>query len=128
ALLQALSADDLKGFGGVRVQFSFSVDNGSASPVYGSKVLLFSPRGGMPNHNPSIHDLVLTEAGAPFGPEGGVSPDGRLELPLDVEIGLRPELTAGSREPYVTTDYRGNPVSLTEQPRYSFFVTPGAEI
>jgi hypothetical protein len=28
----------------------------------------------------------------------------------------------------VTTDYRGNQVSITEQPRYSFYVTPGAEI
>jgi len=128
ALMQALSADDLKGFGGVRVQFSFSVDDGDArGPVYGSKVLLFSPRGGTPNRNPLIQDLRLTQAGVTFDPET-VSPGTTLELPLDVEIGLRPELTAGSLERYTTTDYRGHPVTLPEQPQYSFFVTPGAEI
>jgi hypothetical protein len=128
ALLQALAADDLKGFGGVRVQFSFSIDDGDArGPTYGSKVLLFSPRGGSPNRNPRIDDLQLTQAGVAFGP-GAVPPETTLELPLDVEIGLRPRLAQGSREQYATVDYRGNPVTLEEQPRYSFFVTPGAEI
>ena len=28
----------------------------------------------------------------------------------------------------MTTDLRGNSVSLTEQPRFSFFVAPGAEV
>jgi hypothetical protein len=128
ALLQALAADDLKGFGGVRVQFSFSVDDGDArGPAYGSKVLLFSPRGGTPNRNPVIEDLQLTQAGVSFGP-GTVAPEATLELPLGAEIGLRPRITEGSRERYATVDYRGNPVTLLEQPRYSFFVTPGAEI
>ena len=128
ALLNAIAADDLKGFGGVRVQFSFSVDDGDpGGPVYGSKVLLFSPRGGVPNRNPVIQDLLLTQAGVAFGP-GTVAPEATLELPLGVEIGLRPRVAPGSREQYTTVDYRGNTVTLEEQPRYSFFVTPGAEI
>jgi hypothetical protein len=135
ALLEAIDADDLKGFGGVRVQFSFSVENGDPEgPAYGSKVLLFSPRGGIPNQNPLLNDVLLTRDGVTFGP-GSVAPSAGtcdqatpIDLPLDVEIGLRPRLQDGSREQYVTTDYRGNQVSLTEQPRYSFYVTPGAEI
>ena len=135
ALLEALNADDLKGFGGVRVQFSFSVENGDPEgPVYGSKVLLFSPRGGTPNRNPLLKDVQLTQDAVPYGP-GTADPSAApcdqatpIDLPIDVEIGLRPRLQEGAREQYVTTDYRGNQVTLTEQPRYSFYVTPGAEI
>jgi hypothetical protein len=122
----ALSADDLKGLGGIRVQFSFFIENGSG-PVFGSKVLLFSPPGGKPNHNPAIANLSLTRDGGTYDP-ATVNPGDTLELPLDAEIGLRPNLTADSREEYVVTDYRGNRVDQTEQPRYSFFVSPGAEI
>jgi len=134
-ICDGFNADDLKGFGGVRVQFSFSVENGDPEgPAYGSKVLLFSPRGGIPNQNPLLNDVLLTRDGVTFGP-GSVAPSAGtcdqatpIDLPLDLEIGLRPRLQNGSREQYVTTDYRGNQVSLTEQPRYSFYVTPGAEI
>jgi hypothetical protein len=122
------SADDLQGRGGVRVQFSFSIENGDfGGPVYGSKVLLYSPRGGVPNRNPVLDGVHLTRAGVPYV-DVDPRPGDTIELPMGVEIGLRPLLSEGSREEYATTDFRGNEVRLKEQPRYSFFVTPGAEI
>jgi hypothetical protein len=124
ALAQA--DDDLKGLGGIRVQYSFSVDHGDGSgTVYGSKVLLFSPRGGTPNHNPAIAKVQLSREGVA---SGEVAVGEKLRIPANVEIGLRPVLVDGSREQYVTTDLRGNTVTLHEQPRYSFFVAPGAEV
>jgi hypothetical protein len=123
---EARQSDDLKGLGGIRVQYSFAVENGdSRGPVFGSKVLLFSPRGQIPNRNPLLNGLHLTREGVAYG---DILPGETLELPTGVDIGVRPMLADGSREEYVTTDYRGNQVRLTEQPRYSFFVTPGAEI
>jgi len=118
--------DDLNGFGGIRVQYSFSIENGGG-PVYGSKLLLFSPRGGTPNHNPAVIGVRLTRDGVAYG-RTDPSPGDTIELPAEVEIGLLPLIPTTICEEYVTTDFRGNPVSLTEQPRYSFFVTRGAEI
>jgi hypothetical protein len=127
-LLSAAQLDDLNGFGGIRVQYSFSVENGdTGASVYGSKVLLFSPRGGVPNRNPVLTGVHLTRDGAAVGDSDPAAGD-TIELPSGVEIGLLPLISADSCEQYVTTDFRGNQVRLTEQPRYSFFVTPGAEI
>jgi len=123
----AQGQDDLKGFGGVRVQYSFSVDHGDPrNAVFGSKVLLYTPRGGTPNHNPAITGVQLSRDGQAWGEP--VAAGDTLQLPANAEVGLRPLLAAGSREEYVTTDLRGNIVRLTEQPRYSFFVGPGAEV
>ena len=125
-VLLAQANDDLKGLGGIRVQYSFSVDHGdSGVTVHGSKVLLYSPRGGTPNQNPAIAKLQLSREGAAWGE---VAAGARLQLPANVEIGLRPVLADGSREWYVTTDLRGNSVRLQEQPRYSFFVAPGGDV
>jgi len=125
-VLAAQQLDDLKGLGGIRVQYSFSVQNGDpGGPVYGSKVLLFSPRGAEPNHNPRVAGLDLTRDGVA---SGHAAAGDTLELSAGVEVGLRPLLADGSIEEYVVTDFRGNPVRVREQPRYSFFVTAGAEI
>jgi hypothetical protein len=121
----ARESDDLKGFDGIRVQFAFSLDHGDPrSAIYGSKVLLFSPRGGKPNRNPQIAAIKLSRDGQAL-PEA--QPGATLELPREVEIGLRPDALA-SLEQYTTVDLRGNVVTLPEQPRYFFFVGPGAEI
>jgi hypothetical protein len=126
AIELARESDDLKGFGGIRVQLAFSLDHGDPrSAVYGSKVLIFSPRAGTPNRNPAISLIQLSRDGEPLG---AANPGTTRELPRELEIGLRPELAPGSREQYSTLDLRGNPVTLTEQPRYSFFVGPGAEV
>ena len=121
----ARESDDLKGFGGIRVQLAFSLDHGSPrGAIYGSKVLLFSPRGGKPNQNPQIAAIKLSRDGQPL-PQA--QPGATLELPREVEIGLRPDALA-SLEQYTTVDLRGNVVTLPEQPRYFFFVSPGAEV
>jgi hypothetical protein len=127
-LVSAAQRDDLNGFGGIRVQYSFSIENGDPEgPVYGSKLLLFSPAGGTPNRNPAVIGLRLTRDGIPYG-GSDPSPGDTIELPSEIELGLLPLIPTDICEEYVTTDFRGNQVSLTEQPRYSFFVTPGAEI
>jgi hypothetical protein len=126
-VLDAKTADDLKGLGGIRVQYSFSVDHKNPGhAVYGSKVLIYSPRGGTPNHNPSMTGVRLSRAGEKFGDD--VKAGDKLQLPRDVEIGLRPLLAEGASEQYTTTDLRGNPVTLPEYLRYSFFVAPEAEV
>jgi len=122
----AKQLDDLKGLGGIRVQLAFSVDHGDPrAAVYGSKLLIFSPRGGVPNKNPLISGIKLSRDGSPAGEAG---PGTQQALPREVEIGLRPELAPGSVERYTTVDLRGNTVTLPEYPRYSFFVGPGAEM
>jgi len=127
-LLSAAQLDDLDGFGGIRVQYSFSIENGDVGgPVHGSKLLLFSPRGGVPNRNPAVTGIRLTRDGIPYG-DGDPLPGDTIELPSGVEIGLLPLIPTDICEQYVTTDFRGNQVTLIEQPRYNFFVTPGAEI
>ena len=127
-VLDAALLDDLKGRGGIRVQYSFSVENGDPlGRVYGSKLLLFTPKGGVPNRNPLLTGVHLTRAAKVYG-DIDPRPGDTLELPVGAEIGLRPLLSKDSREEYMTTDFRGNQVRLREQPRYSFFVTPGAEI
>ena len=127
ALEAAVANDDLGGFGGLRVQFSLSIDDGDpARAVFASKVLLYSKRGSnpTPNHNPLLTGMHLTNEGV----DGGtLQPGEMLHLPIGVKIGLRPLLADGARETYQTTDLRGNVVQLTEQPQYSFFTKPGAE-
>jgi len=129
AIIQAaVQEDDLRGFGGVRVQLSVNVADGDPhGPVFADKVLLFSPPGGSVNHNPSIASLELTNDGAPAGPGLG---GGRPSLPVGVPIGILPHLAEGEggAETYTTTDLQGNAVTLTESPRYSFFALAGADL
>jgi hypothetical protein len=99
-------------------------DGDPNAPVFADKVLVYSPRGPVPNHNPLLTGLALSRNGAPAG---SVAVGETLALPIGVEIGLRPLLADGAREEYDTTDLTGKTVHLTEQPRYAFFTTAGAE-
>jgi hypothetical protein len=124
----AVQDDDLKGFGGVRVQLSVSISDGDPQgPVFAEKVLLFSPPGGSVNHNPSIASLELTNDGAPAGT---VLPGDLPSFAVGVPIGILPRLSQGEggAETYTTVDLQGNPVTLTEAPRYSFFTLLGADL
>jgi hypothetical protein len=124
----AVQEDDLKGFGGVRVQLSVSVSDGDPhGPVFAQKILLFSPPGGSVNHNPVVSSLELTNDGAPAGT---ALPGDRPSLAVGVPIGILPRLGPGDAgaETYTTTDLQGNAVTLTETPRYSFFTLPGADL
>ena len=93
-------------------------------PAFCDKILLYSPRGGTPNHNPRILGLVLSRDGVALG---SIAEGETLQVPQGAEIGLRPILADDAREQYDTVDLRGNTVHLKEQPRYSFFTTSGAE-
>jgi hypothetical protein len=124
-LAQAVAANDLGAFDGIRVQYSFSVSDGDpAGPQQGDKIIIYSPRGGAPNRNPRLSGLLLSRAGVPFAT---VQDGDSLALAAGEEIGVRPVLADGARETYTTTDLRGNPVTLTEDPAYSFYTTPGAQ-
>jgi len=124
----AVQQDDLKGFGGIRVQFSLSVSDGDPhGPAFADKVLVFSPPGGDVNHNPGIASLELTDDGAPAGT---VLPGDRPSFRVGVAVGILPHLSpgAGGAETYRTTDLQGNTVTLTETPRYSFFARANADL
>lgn len=122
----AQQSDDLKGLGGIRVMLSISVEDGNPQgPVVADKILLYSPAGTAPNHNPQLTGIALSRTGVPAGQ---VAEGETLSLPIGVEIGIRPLLADGAREAYDTTDLQGRTVHLVEQPRYFFFTTPGAEL
>ena len=121
----AIASNKLGALNGVRAQFSFSVDDGDpAGPQYADKVLVYSPRGTAPNHNPLLTGLRLSREGADAGQ---LNPGDTLCLAPGVQIGLRPLLAADARETYTATDLRGNVITLTEDPQYAFFVTPGGD-
>ena len=121
----AQSSDKLQGLGGIRVMFALSVEDGDPNgPVAADKILLYSPQGTTPNHNPAMTGLALSRDGQPAG---SVAPGQTLQLQRGVTYGIRPLLAPGAREEYDTTDLRGNKVHLKEQPLYAFFTTPGAE-
>jgi hypothetical protein len=129
AVAAAQQADDLKGFGGIRVQFSMQADDGDPhGPALASKILLYTTGPDTSrNHNPEIAGLEITLDGQHFET---VSPDGKLFLQAGVEYGLRPLLGSGPSgiEEYDTTDLSGNTVHLREEPRYSFFTTAPASV
>ena len=127
-IAQALQSDDLKGFGGVRVQFSLEADDGDPrGPAMASKVLLYTTAPeSMRNHNPEIVALEITQDGAD---KATVLPGGNFSVTQGVEYGLRPVLGTGGAgiEEYDTVDLSGNLVHLSEEPRYSFFATIGVD-
>lgn len=117
--------DKLGGFDGIRVQLSFSVDDGSpGGPVHGDKVVIYSPvTAPCPaNRNPAMTGVRLTVAGA----DAGVLAPGTT-LARETEYGLRPELSQDAQEEYCTVDLRGNLIQLREQAHYAFFTGPGGE-
>jgi hypothetical protein len=129
AVAVAQQADDLKGFGGIRVQFTMHADDGDPhGPVHASKVLLYTTGpDSSRNHNPEIAGIDVTLDGQHVDT---VAPGGTLSLEANVEYGLRPLLASGPAgiEEYDTTDLSGNTVHLREEPRYSFFTTAPASV
>ena len=127
ALAAAQQADDLKGFGGIRVQFTMRADDDDPhGPVFASKILLYTTGpDSVRNHNPEIASLEITRDGEHFKT---VADGETLFLDAGLEYGVRPALGSGASgiEEYDTTDLSGNRVHLREQPRYSFFTTAPA--
>jgi hypothetical protein len=126
----AADASDLRGFDGVRVQYSFSIDDGDdAGPQRGEKVVVYTQATdagllGHPNKNPILAGAKVTE------PDGGSQAvlDGQpLMAPAEVALGLTPLLPRDQIETYQTLDLRGNLITLPEFPAYSFYTTGNAE-
>jgi len=128
-IAQALESDDLKGFGGIRVQFSLQADDGDAHDLaMASKILLYTTApDSMRNHNPEVASLEITLDGAHYKT---VADGDTFPVTAGVEYGLRPVLGTGgaSIEEYDTVDLSGNTVHLREEPRYSFFATTGVDL
>lgn len=127
---EAADASDLRGFDGVRVQYSFSIDDGDdAGPQTGEKVIVYSQKTdagllGHPNKNPILSAAKFVE------PDGGAQDivDGQLlSAPAEVALGLTPVLPRDQIETYQTLDLRGNLITLPEFPAYSFYTTGNAE-
>src|SRR5262249_31070648 len=122
-------SDDLKGFGGVRVQFSLEAKDGDPhDPAMASKILLYTTAPeSMRNHNPEIIALKITQDGVD---KGAVMPGGSFSVQQGVEYGLRAVLDAGvgGIEEYDTFDLSGTLVHLREEPRYSFFAPSGVDV
>jgi hypothetical protein len=123
----ALQNDKLKGFGGVRVQFTAQVGDGDPhGPVTGEKVLLFSttPRD-QANHTPRIVSLEVTRSS---GTVQELDAGQTLQMAAGEQVGIRPIVGPGPEgaEDYTTTDLTGAKVSLHEQLSYSFYALLGA--
>jgi hypothetical protein len=124
-LAQAVARNDLGGFDGIRVQYSFGIADGDpAGPQTGDKIIIYSPRGGKPNKNPILSGVSAIQ------PDGGTAllTDGQpLAARPGTDIGLTPILPQDQIERYTTTNLRGEAVSLIEFPAYSFYTTPGGQ-
>jgi len=120
----ALEDDRLKGFGGIRVQFSLEASDGDPhDPVMASKILLYTTAPeSMRNQNPEVVGLEITRDGAHVAT---VAPDETVAVAPGVEYGLRPVLGPGASgiEEYDAVDLTGQTIHLRETPRYSFFAT-----
>jgi hypothetical protein len=146
AVVGAADASALGGLNGVRVQYSFTVDDGDPhGPQSGAKIVIYSPSSvqfldaGRPNHNPILDGVVvvLPDGGSPLSAGRSLLADGEpLVAPAEVAIGLTPILpndggppngTPNGIEIYQTTDLRGNVITLPEFPAYSFYTTGNAE-
>jgi hypothetical protein len=116
--------DRLKGFGGIRVQFSLEASDGDPrGPVMASKILLYTTaKDSMRNHDPVVVALEITRDGAHVDTVGD---GGTLGLTAGVQYGVRPVLGPGGAgiEEYDAVDLSGRTVRLRETPRYSFFST-----
>jgi len=126
-VVAAQRSDDLKGFGGIRVQFAMQAEDGDPRGlVAASKILLYTTGpDSTRNHNPEIATLEITRDGQHVA---SVGPGATLSLSAGVEYGLRPLLGSGASgiEEYDTIDLSGNTVHLREESRYSFFATAPA--
>jgi hypothetical protein len=120
--------DRLKGFGGIRVQFSLQAADGDPhDPVMASKMLLYTTAPeSMRNQNPDVVGLEIRRDGTPVTTVGK---GGTISILPGVEYGLRPVLGTGSSgiEEYDAVDLSGNTIHLRETPRYSFFSTAPIE-
>jgi len=127
-VVAALQDDRLKGLGGIRVQFSVTVDDGDPNgPVAAEKTLLYSavPEEAA-NHNP---DIAAVDVFREDGTTERLGPGGTIQLGRFEQVGVRPVPGEGAAGPesYVTTDLQGREVRLREQLQYSFFSTSAAE-
>jgi hypothetical protein len=120
----ALQDDRLKGFGGIRVQFSLEASDGDPrDPVMASKILVYtSAPDSMRNHNPEVVRLEIVRAGAPVQT---FALGETIQVIAGVEYGVRPVLGQGGAgiEDYDVVDLSGQTIHLRETPRYSFFST-----
>jgi hypothetical protein len=116
--------DRLKGFGGIRVQFSLEAADGDPhGPVMASKTLLYTTAPeSMRNQNPDVVGLEITRDGAHVVT---VARGETIAVIAGVKYGVQPVLGPGRAgiEEYDAVDLTGRTIHLRETPRYSFFGT-----
>jgi hypothetical protein len=113
----------LGGYNGIEVQVSFAVDDGDPAGVAeGDKVVVYSPAGTTPNHNPTMIGVDTSVGGVRTG---SLIPGQTLNVQAGVDNGLRPVLATNAIETYTIKDLNGKEITLTESPTYSFYTTAG---
>jgi hypothetical protein len=120
---QAVAADPLHGFGGIRVRAGLRV--AGAVPARASTDLVFTTATSAtpPNRAPALAGLNAAVYPQPPAP-ATFADDTPLALTVAQPEVLRPVLANGSLEEYDATDFSGAPVHLRERVRYSFYATP----
>jgi hypothetical protein len=114
-----LSADPLRGAGGIRVLATLRVRG--ANPELASTPILFMPPGRPRNRAPAFAGVRAAREGFPYGPLATTE----LGIFSESPNGLRPVLEDGSLEEFDTTDFQGQRVHLRERIEYSFYATQG---
>lgn len=123
----AIADDRLKGLGGVQVQVSVEVDTADpAGPQAARKLLVYTPKDGhVPNHAPVLTGLELRKGTVVTGTW---VPGQTLQLTVGEDVGLRPRPGIENVEVYEVTDLNGKRVTLRENVRHSFYVTPTGDL
>jgi hypothetical protein len=126
-LRDALAADPLAGYGGIRLQLDVAVQSVLNQGVHASKLLLYTPAapGYVPNHAFDLSGIVLARR----GPALKLYPDKGADI-FDVgeKVGVLPILAPAPGMPvaieqYDVVDLAGHSSHLTERFSYAFFST-----
>lgn len=127
-LEDAISLDDLAGFGGVDVAVEIVVTAGDEE-LHGSKRVRYSPQ--LPpervgNRNPTVEQIDVLEGGPSPLPLGRCAdqPD-PIEVASGGELRLEPVEPPGVREEYVVPTLDGGSRRFTELLRYQWLATAG---
>lgn len=125
----AVRADDLEGFGGVKIQVEIRIapEGAPEQEVVASKFVLFSPR--LPpervaNTNPTMIEILADGVPWPPGRCGETGPT--LEVAPEQIVELQPVEGEGARETYVVPTFDGGARTFTEYLVYSWFATAGS--
>ncbi len=123
----AIAADPLHGYGGVQLQFDFTVTPPLGPPANASKLVVFSENkpGYVPNHGIEVPALRIQRKDQPVAFVGAAD---LLQVIVGEFIGVTPVLQPGAgaaqaQEAFATVDLSGKTVELREHVSYQLYST-----